>query len=101
MQNVHAIETVASALTSALTMQAMSALQQQKGAADVAASHWKEQCEAGQAREGLASASRTGLEGQLKAQSSEVDQLRLASQQQAQVSSRSYICSIIGYLLSR
>ena len=83
---------VASALTSALTLQAMSALRQQKGAAEVATNHWKEQCEAGQAREGLASASRAKLEGQLKANSTEVDQLCLSSNQQAQVSSRSHSC---------
>ena len=65
----------------------MSALQQQKDAAGAAASHWKGCYEAGQAREGLASASRAELEGQLKAKSTETDQLQLAYEQQAEVSS--------------
>ena len=78
---------VANACTKFLSVQAMSALQQQKDAAGAAASHWREQCEAGQAREGLASASRAELEGQLKAKCTESDQLNLAYEQQAQVSS--------------
>ena len=78
------------ALSGALFMQC--GLQQQKDCVHAAARQWQERCEAGQARETLASVSRAELEGQLKAQSSEVDQLRLASQQQAKVSSWSYIC---------
>lgn len=76
-------------------MQAVSSLEQGKAEADRVAGEWRASCEAAQHRLDSEEASRVELEGQLQGKCREVEELRLSSTQQREVSPRTHNLTIL------